>query len=78
MHSKIEGPVVLSLTIYTNNHKLDTDNVLKAISDGLNGHAYNDDRQICETHLYRIWSENPRVVVEIEETEAETEHPTAA
>lgn len=32
----------------------DTDNRLKIALDALTGHAYDDDRQIAELHVYRI------------------------
>jgi len=73
--SKLTGPVVLNTTVYTSNRKLDMDNVLKSLADGLNGHGYDDDRQICELHMYRVWSANPRVEVELKETQETTEDP---
>lgn len=45
--------------------KPDIDNVVKIICDSLNGVAYKDDAQIVEIHAYKLYSENPRVEVEI-------------
>jgi Holliday junction resolvase RusA-like endonuclease len=71
---KIEfEPVKFQAWIYTGNHKADGDNIIKAISDGCNKHAFSDDKQICEWHVWRIWSKNPRVVIDIEETTEQTE-----
>lgn len=36
-----------------NTSKPDIDNVLKAVMDGLNAVAYDDDAQICEVHVYK-------------------------
>jgi Holliday junction resolvase RusA-like endonuclease len=65
---KIDGPVSLTVSIFTGNKKLDIDNVLKVVSDALNGHAYEDDRQICEVHAFRIWSGKPRIEICVEES----------
>lgn len=45
--------------------KPDSSNILKAIEDGLNTVAYNDDTQIVTHHVYRFYSANPRVEVYI-------------
>jgi len=46
----------------------DLDNVIKSITDALNGHAFNDDTQIVELHGSKsIDRENPRAEVEIVE-----------
>lgn len=45
--------------------KPDSSNILKAIEDGLNAVAYNDDTQIVAHHVYRFYSANPRVEVYI-------------
>lgn len=49
--------------------KPDADNVAKAIADGLNGIAYNDDAAIVSLSIEKYYSQTPRVVVEIEEIE---------
>lgn len=46
--------------------KPDIDNVVKSVSDGLNGVAWRDDSQICELHSWKGFSENPRTEVEID------------
>lgn len=43
--------------------KPDSDNILKAICDGLNGVAYVDDTQIVETTIYRFYDDIPHVDV---------------
>ena len=45
--------------------KPDSSNILKAIEDGLNAVAYHDDTQLVSHHVYRFYSENPRVEVYI-------------
>ena len=45
----------------------DCDNVMKAILDGLNGVAYKDDKQIVDCQVRKFYSDNPRVVVTIQE-----------
>lgn len=47
--------------------KPDIDNLAKAVLDGLNGIAYNDDNQIVELKLQKKYGENPRTVVFITE-----------
>lgn len=47
--------------------KPDCDNVLKIIADALNGVAYHDDAQIVELNFEKLYSDIPRVVIEIEE-----------
>ena len=47
--------------------KPDTDNIAKSVLDALNGLAYYDDAQICELHVYKAYSEMPRVEVFIDE-----------
>lgn len=43
----------------------DGDNVLKVIADALNGLAYDDDKNIVGWHLVKLYSEKPRVDIEI-------------
>jgi Holliday junction resolvase RusA-like endonuclease len=46
-------------------HKPDIDNVVKIIADGLNGLAWEDDKQITEIRASKEYSAMPRVEVEI-------------
>lgn len=48
----------------------DGDNILKAITDALNGIAYVDDSAIVSARVEKWWSEQPRVEVEMTELEA--------
>lgn len=41
----------------------DIDNLFKAIADGLNGVAFDDDSQICIMHAVKFYGEKPRVEV---------------
>ena len=45
--------------------KPDLDNIMKIIMDGLNGAAYNDDKQVVKVTAAKEYSEAPRVEVEI-------------
>ena len=45
--------------------KPDLDNVVKIIMDGLNGAAYDDDKQVTSIHAEKEYSEAPRVEVDI-------------
>ena len=42
------------------------DNVIKVIADSLNNVAYRDDTQIVDAWIRKLYSETPRVVIEIE------------
>lgn len=50
--------------------KPDSDNVLKAVKDSLNGLAWRDDSQVCKVHLEKheaSGDEQPRTEIEIKE-----------
>ena len=47
--------------------KPDVDNIAKIVLDSLNGYAYVDDKQVVELHMIKMWSDMPRVEVNIEE-----------
>lgn len=47
--------------------KPDTDNVCKAILDALNGVAYKDDSQIIRMKSEKLYSEIPRIEIELKE-----------
>lgn len=48
-------------------NKPDCDNIAKIILDSLNGYAYVDDKQVVELIVTKMWSNEPRVDVYIEE-----------
>jgi Holliday junction resolvase RusA-like endonuclease len=48
-----------------NTKKPDVDNIAKIILDGLNGVAYEDDKQVCSLTVEKFFDERPRVCVEI-------------
>lgn len=61
-----EGEVLLSMTFFFKNKKLpDIDNLVKAIMDGLNGIAYQDDRQVGTLWVRRKFAEDERAEIEI-------------
>lgn len=47
--------------------KMDIDNLCKSVLDGILGVAYKDDRTICELSLSKYFSEDDKVIIEIEE-----------
>lgn len=52
---------------YCNNNK-DLDNCIKSILDGLNGVAYEDDKQVVKINAIKIWTTNiERVEFELKE-----------
>ncbi len=49
--------------------KPDCDNVIKSIFDSLNKIAYYDDSQVVDCQIRKFYSNNPRVVVTIQEAQ---------
>lgn len=49
--------------------RLDTDNIAKIVCDSLNNVAYDDDAGVSRLMVEKLYSEHPRVEVEIEEIE---------
>ena len=47
--------------------KPDIDNIGKIILDGLNGAAWRDDSAVTDLTIHKVYSDVPRVVVEIRE-----------
>ena len=46
--------------------KCDLDNIVKSITDGLNGKAYADDRYIYSIEAIKVYTDGePEVIVEI-------------
>jgi len=50
--------------------KPDWDNIGKIITDALNGLAYEDDKQIVDARVVKLYGDQPRVEVQLEELEA--------
>lgn len=53
----------------------DADNVLKMISDGMNGVAYYDDAQIAEIFVRKRYGQGSRVEVMVDTIDAPKNHP---
>ncbi|WP_416458348.1 RusA family crossover junction endodeoxyribonuclease [Streptococcus thermophilus] len=49
--------------------KADLDNYIKSLLDSANGILYKDDGQIAEIYATKVYSESPRIELEIEEIE---------
>ena len=47
--------------------KPDNDNIVKMVQDALNAVAYRDDVQVVDSQLRKFYSDDPRVVVTIQE-----------
>lgn len=54
--------------------KPDCDNAAKAILDALNGLVYNDDKQVTELHVTKVYSSEDKITVKITEAENEREY----
>ena len=68
---KLKGPVTFSAIIYLSKagREGDLDNYAKTLKDALNGIAWEDDRQVVESHCYKVYVpsvDDQRVVIEIE------------
>jgi len=68
---KLKGPVVFSAVVYLSKsgNEGDLDNYAKTLKDALNGIAWEDDRQVVESHCYKVYVpsvDDQRVVIEIE------------
>ena len=61
---------LLMQTSYT--HKPDSDNIAKIVLDSLNTIAYKDDSQISKLIVSKEYAVQDKVIVEIEELEANT------
>lgn len=47
----------------------DLDNLIKGLLDSLNGIAFVDDKQVCQIHSEKVYSQNPGIAFEIWELE---------
>ena len=47
--------------------KPDTDNLIKSVQDGLNGIVYHDDSQIASVNAVKIYSLEPKTIINIKE-----------
>ena len=75
-HEIFTGPVGMSVDIQFRRPKTvekghwhtgpgDADNIIKAISDGLNQVAWADDRQVADLYAKKHWGDSDRIVVSI-------------
>jgi Holliday junction resolvase len=68
--SKIErAGCILCGCLIRHGNEGDLDNYAKTLKDALNGIAWEDDRQVVESHCYKVYVpsvDDQRVVIEIE------------
>lgn len=67
---RFRGRVRVDIDLYIQGGRVgDVDNYTKSILDGLNGIAWDDDRQVGELHVYRHTEKPQRAVVRIQEVQ---------
>lgn len=59
------GPVMIEVWFYRKDRtRVDTDNLIKAVKDGMNGIVWKDDSQVIESHLHKmVCRKNPGIKV---------------
>lgn len=78
--TKLEGAVFMriravykapkkSLLCHDRTKKPDLDNIAKAIMDGLNGVAYEDDAQVSFLQIEKVYGEEDFTIIEVSEVE---------
>lgn len=59
----LKGDVAMDIMIYANGHWPDIDNICKALLDGMNGIAYDDDKQVAALMIQRKKDKDERVEI---------------
>ena len=72
---KFDGPLAIDIVFYIKRPKTvireypcvkpDIDNLFKAVTDALNGMAYNDDSQIVKVTTEKAYADKGKIVVKI-------------
>lgn len=57
--------VLMASETYPHTKKPDADNCIKSVSDGIQGVAFDDDKQIYKIVAEKYYSNNPRIEVEL-------------
>lgn len=66
MKEPLQGDIAIDIRIYMKGNSWpDIDNVCKALLDGMNKVAYNDDRQVAALAIQRLKDKNERVEIEL-------------
>ena len=60
-----QRPKSLKKAIVVKSTKPDTDKLLRSLSDSLIGIVYEDDSQVCEAHVMKLFGSPERVEVRI-------------
>ena len=64
---KTEDIRVSLIFYHDNRRKNDVDNYGKCILDFMSGIIYEDDKQVCELHIYKGYDkENPRIEIKVD------------
>lgn len=66
-YSKKKRKELLERWFHTN--KPDADNIAKAVLDALNGLLYEDDSQVVDLNIYKVWGEKDEITFIIEALE---------
>lgn len=65
MKEPLQGDIAMDIKVYIKGPCGDLDNLEKAILDGMNGIAYNDDRQVAALAIQRLKDKKERVEIEL-------------
>jgi len=66
----LTGEIAMEIKLFFKDRKIpDIDNCLKSILDGLQGNAFENDRQVKKISVERFQDPNERAEIEIEEAE---------
>lgn len=55
----------VSVGCWADDSRIDLDNILKGVCDGLNGVAYIDDHQVCSITATKIWGDTAGIWIQV-------------
>jgi Holliday junction resolvase RusA-like endonuclease len=62
---KTEKNVKLDIKFYVKKQNIDIDGPIKVLLDAMNKIVYDDDRQIIELHVYKIYGKIKKTIVDV-------------